>query len=132
MYAFELSLRYRRAVKECDLDTVLSLFASDAVIVSPLKGICDPKSYHEWLFVAVKNATVEVQNAFQALNGDISIAVHSRYSWLLNNDKTIEFGGVSVFKFTPDRNKISKISNFYDTALVRSALIEANGHLCAV
>src|SRR5205085_2555506 len=66
MYAFELSLQYRRAVKEHDLDTVLSLFTPDAIIVSPLTGRCDPKNYHEWLFAIVKNTTVEVLNAFQA------------------------------------------------------------------
>jgi hypothetical protein len=129
MYAFELSLQYHRAVKECDLDKVLSLFAPDGVMVTPLKGVCDPKNYHEWLFITIKKATIEVQNVFQALNGDISICVHSRYKWLLNNDKVIEFGVVSVFEFTPDRKKIKKVSNFYDTALVRSPLIEANGGL---
>jgi hypothetical protein len=127
MYAFELSLQYRRAVKERDFETILSLFANDAKVVSPLKGTCDPKTYHEWIFAAVKNATVEVQNVFQALNGDISIAVQSHYRWLLNNEKVIEFGGMSVFEFTPDRKKIRRISNFYDTSVVRSALLEANG-----
>jgi hypothetical protein len=127
MYAFELSLQYRRAVQEHDLERILAMFEQDAVIVSPLKGTCDPKTYHEWIFTAVKNATVEIQNIFQALNGDISIAIQSQYRWLLNNDSIVEFGGVSIFEFTPNRKKIRRISFFYDTSLVRSALLESNG-----
>jgi hypothetical protein len=126
MYAFELSLQYRRAVKERNMDAILSIFSTEAVITTPLKGVCDVKSYHEWLFATVKKSTVDVQEVFQALNGDISIAVLSRYTWLLNNDKTVQFGGMSVFEFTPDRKKIRKMTTYYDTALVRLPLAEAN------
>lgn len=129
MYAFELSLQYRRAVSERNIDKILPMFAPDAVIVSPLQGLCDPKTYHEWLFVTIKKATVEFKNVFQALNGDIALAVQSQYRWILNNDKIIEFGGVSVFEFTADRKKILKMANFYDTSLVRTPIIEANSEL---
>jgi hypothetical protein len=128
MYAFELSLQYRRAVQERDIEKILALFEPDAVIVSPLKGVCDPKTYHEWVFGAVKSATVRILNIFQALNGNMSISIHMQYRWLLNNDSVVEFGGVSIFEFSSDRKKIRKISFFYDTSLVRSALLEANGN----
>ncbi|WP_176442528.1 nuclear transport factor 2 family protein [Noviherbaspirillum humi] len=120
-----MSLKYRIAVKERNLDAILSMFAPDAVIETPLRGTCKVRPYHEWLFENVKRSTVEVQNVFQALNGDITIAIHSRYRWLLNNDKTIEFGGMSLFEFTPDRTKIRKMTTFYDTSLVRSELAQA-------
>lgn len=124
MYSFELSTRYRRAVKEKNLDLALSMFSPDAVIVSPLRGICDPKSYHEWLFSTVDYATLHVENVFQALSGDIGIAVQSRYKWVLKNGDVIEFRGVSIFEFTADREKIRKISNFYDTELVRPSILQ--------
>jgi hypothetical protein len=119
MYAFELSLQYRRAVKERNFDAILAMFAPDAVIVTPLKGVCDVKSYHEWLFATVKKSTVKVKNVFQALNGDISIAVHSDYEWLMHDDRVVHFGGMSVFEFTPDRKHIRKMSTFYDASPVR-------------
>lgn len=126
MYAFELSIEYRKAVKERNLSAVLSMFVPDAVIVSPLNGTCDARTFHEWLFSNIKTSTIELNNVFQALNGDISIAVQARYKWVLNNDKLLEFGGVSILEFTPDRKKIKKISYYYDTALVRTSLAEAN------
>lgn len=128
MYAFELNLRYRLAVKERNLDAILSMFSEDAIIQTPLKGICKPKPYHEWFFANIKKSTVIVQNVFQALNGDISISVHSHYKWLLHNGEVIEFDGVSIFEFTQDRLKIRKITNFYDTSHVRLSLEKANLH----
>jgi hypothetical protein len=126
MYAFELNLQYRAAVKARNLDAILTMFAPDAVITTPLRGASDVKTYHEWLFSVVKESTVKVQNVFQALNGDICIAVQAKYKWVLNNEKVINFGGMSVFEFTPDRKQISKMNTFYDAAQVRAALAEAS------
>jgi hypothetical protein len=65
---------------------------------------------------------VKVLNAFQALNGEICIAVQAEYEWLMHDDKVINFGGMSVFEFTPDKRKIKKMSTFYDTSIVRPQL----------
>jgi hypothetical protein len=116
MYAFELSLQYRKAVKERNFDAILFLFSPDAVIVTPLKGKCDVRTYHEWLFATVKKSTVKVINAFQALNGEISIAVQANYEWLMHDEKVINFCGMSVFEFTADKKKIRKKTTFYDTS----------------
>jgi hypothetical protein len=125
MYAFELSLQYRLAVKERNLDAILPMFSVDAVIETPLRGISGVQPYHEWLFANVKRSMTEVQDVFQALNGDICIAVHSNYKWILNNDKIVEFRGMSMFEFTPDRKKIRKMTTFYDPTRVRAMLDEA-------
>jgi hypothetical protein len=122
MYTFELSLQYRKAVKERDLDAVLAVFSPDALIVTPLKGSCDVRVYHEWLFAAVKGSTVKVVNAFQAMNSEICLAVQANYEWLMHDDTVIHFSGMSVFDFTPDKRKIKKMSTFYDTSLVRLQL----------
>jgi len=119
MYTFELSLQYRKAVRERDLDAVLALFSPDALIETPLKGRCDARSYHEWLFASVKKSTVKVINAFQALNSEICIAVLADYEWLMNDGKVVNFSGMSVFDFTADKRKIKKMSTFYDPSMVR-------------
>ncbi|MBK4735208.1 nuclear transport factor 2-like protein [Noviherbaspirillum pedocola] len=124
MYAFDLSLQYRIAVRDRDFDKVLAIFTPDAEIITPLKGTCDVKSYHLWLFKTVKKSTVKVKNVFQALNGDISIAVQSDYEWLMHDDQLIHFGGMSVFEFTPDKRHIRKMTTFYDTSLVRPQMIK--------
>jgi hypothetical protein len=126
MYAFELSLQYRIAVRDRNFDKVLSIFSPDAVIVTPLRGACDVKSYHDWLFATVKKSTVKVKNVFQALNGDISIAVQSDYEWLMHDDQVINFGGMSVFEFTSDKRHIRKMTTFYDTSLVRPQIPESS------
>jgi hypothetical protein len=123
MYTFELSLQYRKAVRERNLDAVIALFSSDAVIVTPLKGSCDPRTYHEWLFATVKKSTVSVINAFQALNEEICLAVLADYEWQMHDNKTINFTGMSVFDFTPDRMKIKRMRTFYDTSAVRPQLV---------
>jgi hypothetical protein len=123
MYTFELSLQYRKAVKERDLEAVLALFSSNAVIATPLKGSCDARIYHEWFFGTIKKSTVKVINAFQALNNEICLAVLADYEWLMYDDKVIKFSGMSVFDFTPDKRKIKKMSTFYDTSIVRPQLV---------
>jgi hypothetical protein len=127
MYTFELSLQYRKAVKHRDLDGVLAVFSPDALILTPLKGSCDVRTYHEWLFAAVKRSTVNVINAFQAMNGEICLAVQANYEWLMHDDTVIHFNGMSVFDFTPDKRKIKKMSTFYDTSLVRLQLAARHG-----
>ena len=122
MYTFELSLQYRKAVKERDLEAVLAVFSPDALIVTPLKGSCNVTTYHQWLFTTVKRSTVKVLNAFQAMNSEICLAVQANYEWLMNDDTVIHFSGMSVFDFTPDKRKIKKMSTFYDTSLVRLQL----------
>lgn len=124
MYAFELSLQYRKAVRDRDFEAILSMFSSDAVIITPLKGSCDVKTYHEWLFATVKKTSVKIINVYQALNGEISIAVQAEYEWVMQDDKVIHFVGMSVFEFTPDKKKIQKMSSFYDTSLVRPQIVE--------
>jgi hypothetical protein len=123
MYAFELSLRYRKAVKDRNLDAVLALFSPEALIVTPLKGSCDARSYHAWFFSTVKTSTVKVRNAFQAMNGEICIAVLADYEWLLHDDNVVKFNGMSVFEFTTDRRTIRKMSTFYDASVVRPQIV---------
>jgi len=127
MYTFELSLQYRKAVKERDLDGVLAVFSPDALIVTPLKRSCDVRTYHKWLFTTVKKSTVKVINAFQALNSEICLAVQANYEWLMHDDTVIHFSGMSVFEFTPDKRKIKKMSTFYDTSLVRLQIAALRG-----
>jgi hypothetical protein len=122
MYTFELSLQYRKAVKERDLDAVLSVFAPDATIVTPLKGVCDARTYHEWLFANVKRSSLKVINAFQAMNGEICLAVLADYEWIMHDDKVVNFTGMSVFDFTPDKMKIKTMRTFYDPSVVRPQL----------
>jgi len=126
MYTFELSLQYRKAVKERNLDAVLSVFSPDALIVTPLKGRCDARTYHEWLFANVKRSSVKVINAFQAMNGEICLAVLADYEWTMHDDSMVYFTGMSVFDFTPDKLKIKTMRTFYDTSIVRPQLAALN------
>jgi hypothetical protein len=126
MYTFELSLQYRKAVKDRDLDAVLSVFCPNASIVTPLKGSCDVRTYHEWLFATVKRSSLKVINAFQALNGEICLAVLADYEWIMHDDKVLNFTGMSVFDFTPDKMKIKTMRTFYDPSIVRPQLDALN------
>jgi hypothetical protein len=123
MYTFELSLQYRKAVKKRDLEAVLAVFSPDALIVTPLKGSCDVRTYHEWLFATVERSTVKVINAFQAMNSEICLAVLADYEWLMHDGRVVNFSGMSVFDFSVDKMKIKKLSTFYDTSVVRPQLV---------
>jgi hypothetical protein len=123
MYTFELSLQYRKAVKERDLEAVLAVFSPDAIIVTPLKGSCDVRTYHEWLFATVERSTVKVINAFQAMNSEICLAVLADYEWLMHDGRVVNFSGMSVFDFSVDKMKIKKMSTFYDASVLRPQLV---------
>jgi hypothetical protein len=66
---------------------------------------------------------VNVRNAFQAMNGEICIAVLADYEWLLHDDNVVKFNGMSVFEFTTDRRTIRKMSTFYDASVVRPQIV---------
>jgi hypothetical protein len=122
MYAFELCRKYQHAINNGQFDRALAFFASNATVTTPIAGTMTAVEYHDQLVRHTKQAIVRLRNIFEGLNSAPSIAMHLHYTWILKTGKVIEFNGVDLYEFTPDRKKFSSLTIIYDSAPVRQHL----------
>lgn len=122
----ELCKRYLAALNEGSLASVLSLFAQKATVASPLYGVVEAESFYRELFADTNRSVTKLLNIFLPSGNAPSIALHFHYMWTLKSGKIVQFECVDVFELTADRQKISKLTIIYDTALVRPDFEESH------
>lgn len=112
----ELCKRYLAALNEGSLASVLSLFAAQATIVSPLYGVIEAESFYRDLFADTNRSVTKLLNVFLPSGNTPSVALHFHYTWILKSGKVVQFECVDVFELTADKQKFSKLTIIYDTA----------------
>lgn len=122
----QLCTQYLDALNAGDLDQVLSLFAPDGVIVSPLYGTMAVEAFYRDLFADTNRSVTTLLNIFDKAKSATAVALHFRYSWTLKSGKVVEFECVDVFELTPDRSKFAKLTIIYDTAPLRADFNESH------
>jgi len=121
----ELCKQYLDALNEGNLEKVLSLFAPDAVVVSPLYGEIPATTFYNDLFADTNRSETKLLNIFDSVSGNSSLAIHFHYSWTLKNGKVVNFECVDIIEITPDTKKINKLKIIYDTAPLRAVFNES-------
>ena len=104
------------------LENVLSLFAKDAIVRSPLYGNKNYKDFYTELFADTNNSEISVKGIFEDPRSG-NLALHFIYQWTLSNEKQVHFEVVDIIEFTSD-DKISTLTIIYDTVLSRELLKE--------
>lgn len=115
----EICKSYLNALNKGDLDLVLSLFTSDAVVDSPLYGQMSAQKFYAKLFSDTNNSKTMLINILTSDNDNPSIALHFNYIWTLKSGKIVEFECVDVFELSLKKNKFSKLTIIYDTHHLR-------------
>ena len=116
----DLCKRYLAALNEGSLDTVLSLFAPHATIVSPLYGVIEAEDFYRELFADTNRSLTELLSIYLPSGNSTSVALHFHYTWTLKSGKVVQFECVDVFELTADKQKFSKLTIIYDTAPIRA------------
>ncbi len=116
----DLCQRYLAALSEGSLESVLSLFAPKATIVSPLYGNVEAESFYRELFADTNRSVTKLLNVFLPSGNWPSVALHFHYTWTLKSGKVVQFECVDVFELTTDMQKFSKLTIIYDTAPIRA------------
>ena len=118
--ATEICMRYLDALNEGSLEKVLSLFDTNAVVVSPLYGEMPATTFFKVLFADTNRSETKLLNIFESISGNTSLALYFHYIWTLKSGKIIEFDCVDVFEITPDKKKFTKLKIIYDTVPIRA------------
>ncbi|MDM8540252.1 nuclear transport factor 2 family protein [Desulfococcaceae bacterium HSG9] len=125
MMSKKLCKQYLDALNEGNLEKILSLFAPDAVVVSPLYGEILATTFYTDLFADTNRSETKLLNIFDSVGDNSSVALHFHYSWTLKNGKVVNFECVDIIEITPDTKKINKLEIIYDTAPLRADFNES-------
>jgi ketosteroid isomerase-like protein len=123
----QLCKTYLDALNEGDLDKVLSLFAPDATVVSPLYGTMPVAPFYRALFADTRRSVTRLLNIFDKSGDGAAVALHFHYTWTLASGKVVAFDCVDVFALAPTRDRFAKLTIIYDTAPLRADFNESHG-----
>ncbi|NNE03061.1 MAG: nuclear transport factor 2 family protein [Eudoraea sp.] len=99
------------------IDNILSLFAKNGEVVSPLYGAKPASEFY-------KELQADTQNSSITLNGIFTEELQNRmallftYEWTLINGEVSRFDVVDIFEFD-SQSKITKLTIIYDTLATR-------------
>lgn len=106
--------KYLSCLEKSDYENLIDLFASDAIVNSPLYGKARAKKFYNDLFSDTNKSTITLKDIFT--NEDNSKgAVNFQYDWTLSDGSPVSFDCVDVFKFNSD-GKIRELTIIYDTS----------------
>ena len=125
MTANEICEKYLKALNEGSLENVLTLFDTDAIVISPLYGEMSAKKFYNDLFADTNRSVTKLLNVFISDSGNSSAALHFHYTWTLKNGTIVEFECVDIIEIGSETNKITKLKIIYDTAPLRADFIES-------
>jgi steroid delta-isomerase len=122
MDARKLMANYLAALAAGEPASLTSLFANDAVVISPLYGARTAAAYCAALAADTVAAEVTLLRYFMSPDG-VS-AAQFLYRWTLVSGDRIDFECIDLFEFAAD-GRIKKLTMIYDTHPWRGRLAEA-------
>lgn len=113
----EIIKKYLDALQKSDYENLVSLFAPNSVVHSPLYGEVEAKKFYKDLFKDTTKSVIILKDNF--LNEDGSKgAVNFLYNWTLSDGSAVSFDCVDIFKFNSE-GKIQELTIIYDTSQTR-------------
>ena len=116
----EIAVNYIDYLSVGDLNELLSLFASDAEVLSPLYGRQSAKAFYSRLFADTNDSVLELKDVLSNPKRS-SGCIYFSYSWTLASGETVNFDVVDYVQLGPD-GKITFLQIIYDTIQSRPAL----------
>lgn len=115
----QLADAYLQHLATADLSQLLSLFAPDAEVLSPLYGRQPATNFYTNLFNDTQNSVLELKDV--TVNSDAhSGCIFFNYSWALVNGEVVSFDVIDYLLLN-EEGKISFLQIVYDTVQSRPA-----------
>jgi|AntRauTorckE5430_2_1112549.scaffolds.fasta_scaffold02057_2 hypothetical protein len=111
---------YFDALEDGKLEDLLSLFAENAVVHSPLYGKKPALDFYPALLADSRSSRIEPLHLLHG-PGVPKATVSFLYHWTLNDGETVTFECTNVFYFN-EANKITELEIVYDASETRLAL----------
>jgi ketosteroid isomerase-like protein len=118
--SLDLCTRYLAAMNRSDLEGVLALFTSDAIVHSPLYGPQSANKFFSGLFADTQRSVTTLRRVFASADDSAAVALQFHYAWTMASGKMFEFEVVDVFELAPDHARFRQLTIIYDTAFLRS------------
>ena len=107
-----------------DLDKLLSLFAEESVVVSPIYGTQKPGEFYPQLLADTNKSQLAVKGIFEEPASG-RLALYFNYQWTLRNEEVVNFDVVDILEFDGE-HKIANLTIIYDTVNSRRLINEQN------
>ena len=119
---------YLSALRDSDLERVLSLFAADAVVHSPLYGVMAPAEFYRELFADTSEANLRLRSVMHGRDADgvRTVSLWFHFDWRLPSGAPAPFDVVDVARLD-DEGKFTSLHIIYDTVDVRPAFEAETG-----
>lgn len=109
--------KYLSALEKSDYENLISLFAPNAIVHSPLYGEVEANKFYTDLFKDTNKSVISLKDIFMSEDGSKG-AVNFLYDWTLSDGSPVSFDCVDIFKFNSD-GKIQELTIIYDTSQTR-------------
>ncbi len=109
----EIAHKYVALLQKGLVSNLLELFATEAVVVSPLQGTLPASEFYERLSRYTATSEITTKGVFTEENGE-SVALYFTYTWTMANLQTVTFDAVDIMEFNV-AHEIVKLTIIYDT-----------------
>ena len=119
---------YLSALRDADVERVLSLFAPDAVVHSPLYGVMTPAEFYPALFADTNEANLELRSVMHGRDTDgvRTMSFWFHFDWRLPSGAAAPFDVVDVVTLD-EAGRFTSLHIIYDTVDVRPAFEAETG-----
>ncbi len=112
-------MAYLKRLEQSDLEGLLSLFAPDAVVHSPLWGDQPVQQFYRDLLGSTSESIITPMHIWSDRQSRTA-AVNFLYEWTLDTGQRVQFDCVDIFNFGDD-DKIHDLKIIYDSTRTRNA-----------
>jgi len=110
---------YLTALGNADYEGLMSLFTTDAMVVSPLYGEQSADVFYRNLLQDSQRSELTFLDVFTNTETN-KASLHFRYCWTMTDGAVVTFDCVDLFEFDAD-HRIKRLIIIYDTAGTRPA-----------
>jgi hypothetical protein len=111
---------YFKGLETGNKELVLSVFANNAKVHSPLYGDQQATVFYTKLFADTTQSDITLLNIFESTENSYTAAAHFKYHWILRDGTATHFECVDVFKFD-ESGKVADMTIIYDTSKIRTS-----------
>jgi hypothetical protein len=121
----QLADDYLSALGRADLDAILALFSSGAIVHSPLYGEMPAAEFYPALFGVTRESRLTQRGVLQGTGADGTalVSIWFRYDWQLADGSEVTFDVVDMLELGAD-GRIGTLHIVYDTARAARAAFE--------
>lgn len=118
MSATEIAQQYLQALGAGNMAEVVSLFAPEGMVHSPIYGHLPAREFYELLAGDTRESRLELLRVFEEPSAS-QMALYFNYHWLMANGEEVHFEVVDIIKLNAKR-QITELRIIYDTVQARA------------